>query len=162
MQDRPDLKHIPILGIFGIGCALLLISFIFAGFGNWNTKNIFRYSNATLLLVCILPYIIRISPFKSVALLSFNRRFLRPFHIHTGSIGFLIAVRHGLFEGRCNELIEVSMFLFSFLLITGLALRMKNLPAENKRRAFLMHSHYLLVFSMLLLVIVGHLIEELG
>jgi hypothetical protein len=160
MQDRPDLKHLPIIAIFGIGSILLLASFFFAGFGDWNTKNLYRYSTASLLLVCILPYIIRISTIDVASLVSFNRRILRPYHAHLGTIAFGIAILHGLFEGRCNPLIEVSMFLFSFLLVTGLALYVRTLPPESKRRAYMLHSHFLLVFILLLLVIIGHLIEE--
>lgn len=160
MPDELELKHVPAIVMFVIAVALVLVSFMFSGFGNWNEKNLYRYSTAFLLVACILPYVIRISHIGVDGIMSFSRKYLRPYHTHLGTLGFIIAILHGLFEGRCNHYIATSMTIFSFLLVTGLALYVKKLPPENKRRAYLLHSHYLFVFFMLLLVVLGHLIEE--
>ncbi len=160
MPWSPDPKNLPNIAMFCIYMVLLLYSFFSAGFGNWNEKNLYRYTTAFLLLFCILPYIVRISAIDIEGLVSVNQKYLKPYHTHIGTVGFVIAILHGLYEGRCNHYIETSMLIFSFLLVTGLAIYLKILPPENKRRAYLLHSHHLLVFAMLLLVVVGHLMEE--
>ena len=162
MPRLPDLKYLPSIAVFIFGALLLFYSFLSAGFGNWNEKNLYRYTTGFLLLFCILPYIIRISPIDFSFISSVNKKFLRPFHVHLGMIAFALAILHGLFEGRCNEFIESGMLIFSFLLVTGLALFIKSLPIENKRRTYLLHSHHFLVLLLLALLVLGHLLEEIG
>jgi len=161
MVRYPDPVHLPNIFIFIIGLLLLLYSFIFAGIGDWNEKNLYRYTTAFLLFACISPYIIRISALDLDTVVSFTRQYLRPYHAHLGTIAFGIAIFHGLYEGRCNRYIELSMLIFSFLLVTGLALFLKKLPSEAKRQAYFLHSHQLLVFLLLTLIVIGHILEEL-
>ena len=149
------------VAMFAVAFLWVLASFFLAGFGEWNLKNLYRYGTAFLLVACILPYIIRIARIPHPGLASFNRRFLRPLHAPLGTVAFAIAILHGFREGRCNLLIQATMLMFGFLLVTGLALYVRSLPRENRRRAFLLHSHRLLVFLFLLLLVLGHLMEEL-
>lgn len=160
MARYPEHVHLPNIIIFILGLLLLLSSFIFAGFGDWNEKNLYRYTTAFILFACISPYIIRISAMEHDTIISLSRGYLKPYHAHLGTIAFGIAILHGLYEGRCNHYIELGMFVFSFLLATGLALYLKGLAPEEKKRAYILHSHHILVFLLFALIIIGHLLEE--
>jgi len=150
------------IALFILGIVLLLYSFFTAGFGEWNEKNLWRYSGAVLLVLCISPYFFRVLNLGENILVRLNRSLLKPYHAQIGTVAFLLAIFHGLFEGRCNLYIESGMLIYGFLLATGIALWLKLIPPENVKRVYLLHTHHLLVLGLILLIVVGHIIEELG
>jgi len=150
------------IALFILGIVLLLYSFFTAGFGEWNEKNLWRYSGAVLLVLCISPYFFRVLNLGENILVRLNRSLLKPNPAQIGTVAFLLAIFHGLFEGRCNLYIESGMLIYGFLLATGIALWLKLIPPENVKRVYLLHTHHLLVLGLILLIVVGHIIEELG
>lgn len=150
------------ISLFVLGIVLLLYSFFTAGFGEWNEKNLWRYTGAVLLVLCIAPYFFRVLDLGDNPFVELNRSILKPYHAQIGTVAFLIALYHGLFEGRCNIFIESGMLIYGFLLATGIALWLKQIPPENVKRVYLLHTHHLLVLGLILLIVMGHIIEELG
>jgi hypothetical protein len=165
MVSVPHSKHLPNVLILIIAIFLLLYSFFSAAWGEWEMKNLWRYSSGVLLLICVLPYFVRIlmsgEDLMHGFLFHLNRKIFKPYHLHIGTIAFFIAIYHGLFEGRCNNYIQLAMLIYGFLLATGLAIRLRSLPKESIKQAYLLHSHHILVFLLLVLVVFGHLKQEL-
>jgi len=161
MARYPDPRFVPNIVLFLLGIVLLLYSFFTAGFGNWNEKNLWRYCSSFLFIICIIPYFIRVLEMEGDPLERLNIKLFKPYHIHIGMMAFLVAVFHGLYEGRCNIYIELGMLVYSFLMTTGVALWLKVIPPENFKRIYLLHTHHILVFLLISLVVLGHILENL-
>ncbi len=98
---------------------------------------------------------------KALGMISLvNRKLFRRFHWIFASIAFILAIAHGLQVGRCHILNQLSMVVFGFFMGTGIAIKFKLVPVENMKRAYLLHTHHIIVVLFLGIIAIGHIFFE--
>ena len=185
MPRYPNFIHII---VFMLSLSLLFMPAASAGEGGPAVKALTRQGTVLFLLLALVPYFIRliglmkkgegidksegkggsegaglkgssVDKAKEI-ILELNDRIFKPYHAIFGAVGFLLAIIHGLLVDECNIFNQLGMVVYGFFIGTGAALYLKVLPPENRKRARLLHTHHVMVWLLLVLIVFGHLVGD--
>jgi len=88
-----------------------------------------------------------------------NTRIFVRFHPVFGAIGLALAIFHGFLVDECNIFIQLGMAVYGYLGVTGIFLFSES-GEVAKRKAYLLHTHHIGIWLLLILMGVGHLFMD--